>query len=72
MKHLIVVAEQGFPFSNLDLWLMVKVYLDQINCKIKHFKGNIPGENWARSFLKCHAKELTHDYINKLTLPELR
>ena len=61
MKHLIVVAEQGFPFSNLDLWLMVKVYLDQI-----------PGENWARSFLKCHAKELTHDYINKLTLPELR
>ena len=72
MKHLIVVAEQGFPFSNLDLWLMVKVYLDQINCKVKHFKGNIPGENRARSFLKCHAKELTHDYIKKLTLPELR
>ena len=59
VRHLIVVAEWGFPFSNLDLRLMVKAYLDRVNRKVKQFKNNIPGEDWARSFLKRHAGELT-------------
>lgn len=59
VKHLIVVAEWGFPFSNLDLRLMVKAYLDKANRLVKQFKNNIPGEDWARSFLKRHSKKLT-------------
>ena len=59
VKHLIVVAEWGFPFSNLDLRLMVKGYLDQNNKRIKQFKDNIPGEDWGRSFLKRHSKDLS-------------
>ncbi|CAB4034516.1 jerky homolog-like [Paramuricea clavata] len=34
VKHLIVVAEWGFPFSNLDLCLMVKAYLDKANRRV--------------------------------------
>ena len=59
VHHLIAVAEWGFPFSNLDLRLMVKAYLDKANRRVKQFKNNIPGEDWARSFLKRHSKELS-------------
>jgi hypothetical protein len=59
LQHLIVVAEWGFPFSNLDLRLMVKAYLDKANCRVNQFKNNIPREDWARSFLKCHSNELS-------------
>lgn len=38
---------------------MVKAYLVKANRRVKQFKNNIPGENWARSFLKRHSKELS-------------
>ena len=54
VHHLIVVSEWGFPFSNLDLRLLVKGYLERTSRKVKCFKNNTPGEDWARSFLKRH------------------
>lgn len=58
VHHLIGVSEWGFPFSTLDLRLIVKGYLDKTSRKLKCFKDNIPGNDWARSFLKCHHKEI--------------
>ena len=66
VKHLIVVAEWGFPFSSLDLRMMVKAYLDQVNKKIKQFKDNIPGEDWARSFLKRHSRDLSRRHCQNI------
>ena len=58
VNHLIVVGEWGFPFSSLDLRLLVKSYLDRSSRRIKRFKENLPGLEWARSFLKRHKKEI--------------
>ncbi len=66
VQHLIVVAEWGFPFSNLDLRLMVKAYLDKANRRVSQFKNNIPGEDWARSFLKRHSNELSHRHCQNI------
>ena len=37
VHHLIVVSEWGFPFSNLDLRLLVKGYLERTSRKVKCF-----------------------------------
>lgn len=54
VNHLIMLSEWGFPFSKLDLRLTVKSYLDKSGRNVKRFKDNIPGEEWARSFMKRH------------------
>ena len=51
VKHLIVVSDWGFPFSRLDLRLLVKSYLDKCNRTVKRFKENLPGDEWAKSFI---------------------
>ena len=58
VKHLIVVGDWGFPFSRLDLRLLVKSYLDRSNRTVKRFKENLPGDEWAKSFIKRHAKDI--------------
>ena len=58
VKHLNVVGDWGFPFSRLDLRLLVKSYLDRSNRTVKRFKENLPGDEWAKSFIKRHAKDI--------------
>ena len=58
VHHLVAVSEWGFPFSTLDLRLLVKGYLEKTSRKVKCFKNNIPGEDWAKSFLKRHRKTI--------------
>ena len=45
VNHFIVVAEWGFPFSNLDLPIIVKAYLDKNNREVQQFKKNLTGQN---------------------------
>ena len=58
VNHLIVVSDWGFPFSKLDIRIVVKSYLDMSNRQIIKFKNNLPGEDWARSFIKRYAKQI--------------
>ena len=58
VNHLIIVSDWGFPFSRVDLRLLVKAALDKSNKKIKYFKDNIPGHEWTSSFLKRHKNML--------------
>ena len=58
VNNLIVVGEWGFPFSSLDLRVLVKSHLDMSNRKVSKFKDNLPGEEWARSFIKRHKTEI--------------
>lgn len=48
-----VSADFGSPLTLLDLRIVVHNYLEK-NGKSYLFKGKIPGERWARSFLKRH------------------
>ena len=47
VHHLIVVAQWGFPYSNIDLRLLVKGYLEKNGREVNRFKDNTPGKEWA-------------------------
>lgn len=46
----------GFPLTTLDLRMIVHAYLKRLGKVVPRFKNNIPGEEWALSFLKRHPK----------------
>nr|CAI5817822.1 unnamed protein product [Callosobruchus analis] len=45
--------KKGFPRRKEDLWVSVKVFLDE-KPRPNPFKDNMPGEGWYKSFLKRH------------------
>ena len=59
VDHLIVVSQWGFPFSKLDLRLLVKGYLEKSSRIVKSFKNNMPDDDWAQNFLKSHRNAIT-------------
>lgn len=59
VSHLIAVSTYGFPATPFELRLMVKSYLCRSDRKVAKFKNNMPGEDWAASFLKRHKNELS-------------
>ena len=44
----------GFPIDAFDLRVIVKSYLDKLGLQVRQFKNNLPGQEWAYSFLKRH------------------
>lgn len=49
--HAATVAEWGFPFTRVDLRLLIKMYLEKERRVIPVFKDNLPGEEWVNGFL---------------------
>ena len=45
---------------------MAKAYLDKANRQVNQFKNNIPGEDWARSFLRRHSYELSRRHCQNI------
>lgn len=58
LDHLLKLDEYSSPLSSFDLRCVVKMHLDSQNRKVKAFKNNFPGEDWALRFLRKH-KELS-------------
>lgn len=58
-EHLVVVALWGFPFNKLDLRFLVKASLDSMGRVVRQFKDNMPGDDWAISFLRRHSEMLS-------------
>lgn len=58
VKVLIIVADFGAPLNLMDLRVLVHEYLLKNN-KAYIFKGNPPGEWWARAFIERHRDKLT-------------
>lgn len=48
---LILASEWGFPLTQYDLRLIVKGFLDRQGIIERRFQGNMPGVDWAKSFL---------------------
>lgn len=48
--HAATVAEWGFPFTRVDLRLLIKMYLEKEGRVIPVFKDNLPGENGLMDF----------------------
>jgi len=59
VKHLIAIGEWGFPMNLLNLRLLGKLYLDQAGRKVKSFRDNISGKDWARGFILRNSAQLT-------------
>ena len=58
-QHLVTVANWGFPFSKLDLRYLVKAALDSTGKTVTRFKDNLPGDDWAISFMQRHTNILS-------------
>lgn len=54
-----ICADWGYPLDAFTLRMLVKQYLDEIGKNVRKFKNNIPGRDWAYSFLRRHKKEVS-------------
>ena len=52
IQSLTTCSDWGFTLSLLDLRLFVKSHLDRQSRNVDRFSNNIPGVDWAYSFLK--------------------
>ena len=55
----------GFPVDVFDLRCIVNSYADRKGMNIRQFKRNLPGKDWARSFLDRN-KELTVRFASNI------
>ncbi|KAK3894534.1 hypothetical protein Pcinc_001690 [Petrolisthes cinctipes] len=60
VENLLTLSQWGFPLDSFELRLLIKQYLDRRGVEVKRFKNNLPGCDWAQSFLKRHRSELSH------------
>lgn len=54
VSHVVTLSEFGFPINLNELRYIVAAYLTKKGRIVKQFKINIPGYEWARSFLMSH------------------
>lgn len=55
-QHVAALGDSGYAFDTYELRLFVKSFLDRAGRSVSQFKDNMPGIEWARSFMKRHAK----------------
>ncbi|CAI9718120.1 Hypothetical predicted protein [Octopus vulgaris] len=58
VQRLVLCASWGYPMDSYDVRLIVKGYMDRRGVDVKRFKGNMPGVDWAESFLMRHKDNL--------------
>jgi len=59
VEQLIICSSWGYPLSVIDLRFIVKSYLDRKGKTVKKFKNNMPGPDFALSFIKRHRQMLS-------------
>ena len=56
MKRTLQCSDYGFPLQPMDLRIIVKIYLDSEGRTVPMFSMNLPGPDWAQSFIKRHSE----------------
>lgn len=59
VERIVLCAEWGYPIDSYDLRLIVKGFLDRRGKVVPKFKNNLPGRDFAMSFLKRHKDKLS-------------
>lgn len=60
VAHIVAVSiYYGYPVNTSDLRCVVKSYLDRIEKNEFRFNNNLPGSDWAESFMKRQKAILT-------------
>ena len=52
--RVVTMCDWGFPLDKLDIRMMIAAYLEKQKRVVKKFSKNVPGDNWASSFMKHH------------------
>ena len=52
VSSIISMCNWGFPLDKFDLRMVVSAYLTKQKRIVHRFKENIPGDDWATSFMK--------------------
>ena len=63
VDKLLTCASWGYPMDTLELRLFVKSYLESREMTVKSFKNNLPGIDWAKSFLIRHHAKLSERLV---------
>ena len=50
----VTMCDWGFSLNKLDIRMMIVAYLEKQKRVVKKFSKNVPGDNWASSFMKRH------------------
>lgn len=59
VQCILTCCDWGYPLGLFDLRCFVKYHLDREGMNIGKFKGNMPGIDWALSFLSRHKLRLS-------------
>lgn len=57
VQHITKLSEFGFPLTEFDLRYILKYYVEKHGRQVQQFRGNMPGYEWVKSFLKRHPVE---------------
>lgn len=52
VKGLCLSSNWGFPFTSMDIRLLVQNFLNKNGLKESRFRNNLPGYDWVRHFFK--------------------
>lgn len=53
-EHVAVLGDFGYSFDTYELRVFVKSFLDKAGRQAPQFSNNMPGKDWASSFIKRH------------------
>lgn len=59
IEYINSVGDWGFPFDQMDLRYLAKHYLDSRHIEKPQLQNNLPGVDWAKSFLMRHKNEIS-------------
>ncbi|CAK1599466.1 unnamed protein product [Parnassius mnemosyne] len=67
IKHIVNLADWGFPFDLIDLRIFAQRYLNKLGKTIYGLPENLPGSEWARNFLRRHKDLLSNRMASNIS-----
>lgn len=67
VAHIVTLSSYGFPVNKRELRFIVKSFLDKQGRTVVKFKNNLPGIEWANSFVSRHAQQISNRTARNIT-----
>ena len=66
-ENIAALGDYGLAFDLFDFRMFIQFHLNRMERTVRQFKNNLPGEDWARLFLKRHADLLTQRHCQNIS-----
>lgn len=70
VSYIEAMSDFGFPLTQEDLCIIIKIYLNKIDRVMRRFKNNVPGKDWIKSFLSRYHRVKERFASNILVLSQ--